>query len=75
MSGRDPRVKTIEQIKAEAVGKTFAKERKLSMDDPIVRRLIRDVKVTFGRIRARNRKEADMRSIQPDLFRRAEDQP
>jgi hypothetical protein len=48
-------MKTINQELAEKVGRYFAKEQKLSIDDPIVKNLIQGCKMSLGATNYRNR--------------------
>jgi hypothetical protein len=51
--------KTMNQELAEKIGRDFAKECKLPMDDPIVKDLIRGCKMTLGAAAYRNRRRAE----------------
>jgi len=54
--------------KAERGAAHFAKERRLSMDDPIIKTLRNGLRMAFGRVARRNRIAAQDAALQPGLF-------
>ena len=61
-------MKTINQEIAERIGRDFAKERRLSLDDPIVKDLIRGCKMSLGAANYRNRLKAERLKDQMAAF-------
>lgn len=62
--------KTMDQSRAESVAVDFAREHRLSINNPIVRDLERGMKMSLGAMRYRDRRKAEKDVMQPGLFPR-----